>query len=235
MDWQLRRGLLDPATGSPWWRAANAALLRDSWEARELAMAGQGDPSTPSVAATVEFIRHPSAPRWYRAHNLSIVSAYLVQRDLAGSEGRVERFFLNLVLMRVLYAHALVAAPKLALSWLAPAARPLGDPRLGMTAIFLSLSRILPHRYPVGDNVEEYVLSENSFGHLLDVGVISPRLPQLYEWAASDLETPELRTLLDDGIPAYSWDPNDHDVWTPTPSALARLARRVVPAHHRSL
>lgn len=35
MDWQLRRGLLDPATASPWWRATYAAPLRDSWEARD--------------------------------------------------------------------------------------------------------------------------------------------------------------------------------------------------------
>jgi hypothetical protein len=30
-------------------------------------------------------------------------------------EGRIERFFINLVLVRVLYTHALVAAPRLAL------------------------------------------------------------------------------------------------------------------------
>ena len=37
MGWQLRRGLLNPLTaaqpGSPWWRAVNEALLRDTCEA----------------------------------------------------------------------------------------------------------------------------------------------------------------------------------------------------------
>ena len=75
---------------------------------------------------------------------MTIATAYVANEDLARAEGRVERFFINLVLVRVLYAHALVANPRLALGWLAPAAWLIGDPRLGMTGIFLSLSRILP-------------------------------------------------------------------------------------------
>jgi hypothetical protein len=145
MRWQLRRGLLNPvdthAPGSPWWRAMNECLLRDGWEARALAFGHPGTSSSPAVATSLEFIRHPSAQSWYRAHNISVVSAYLQHQHLASRESRVERFFISLVLIRVLYAHALVAAPRLALGWLAFAGRPLGDPRLGMTGIFLSLSR----------------------------------------------------------------------------------------------
>ena len=62
----------------------------------------------------------PSPRAWYLAHNVTIVRAFLDHRDLAERENRVERFFINLVLVRVLYAHALVAAPRLALAWLAP-------------------------------------------------------------------------------------------------------------------
>jgi len=50
---------------------------------------------------------------------------------------------MNVVLCRVLYAHALVAAPRIALGWLRPLAPVLGDPRLCMAGIFLQLSRIL--------------------------------------------------------------------------------------------
>src|ERR1700756_557751 len=121
MGWQLRRGLLNApdgsAPGSPWWRAVNERLLRDGWEARALAFGHPGTPSSPAVAASLEFIRHPSARRWYRAHNISVVSAYLDHQHLASRESRVERFFMNVVLARVLYAHALVAAPRLALGW----------------------------------------------------------------------------------------------------------------------
>jgi hypothetical protein len=100
MGWQLRRGLLNPtggpAPGSPWWRAMNERLLRDGWEARALALGHPGAPSSPAVAAAVEFIRRPSAQRWYRAHNISVVGAYLEHPHLASGESRVERFFINL-------------------------------------------------------------------------------------------------------------------------------------------
>jgi hypothetical protein len=235
MGWQLRRGLLNPESGpspgSPWWRTLNASLLRDTCEARALAFGRPGDPRTAGVAATLDFIREPTARAWYRAHNTSIASAYLANEDLAREEGRVERFFLNLVLIRVLYTHALVAEPRLALGWLAPFGRLIGDPRLGMTGIFLSLSRVLPDRYPLGDDVETYVDAEHSFGHLLDVGVIVPRVGRLYDWSARELGLPGLKALLvnDGPTPAYAWDPKDARVWHPEPSRLARAARRAVP------
>jgi hypothetical protein len=234
MHWQLKRGLLaSPASshpGSQWWRAINEQLLRDTAESRALAAGAGGEPSSPAVAAGVEFVEHPSAARWYRAHNMSVAGAYLANRDLAEREDRVERFFLNLVLMRVLYAHALVAAPRLALGWLAPVARPLGDPRLGMTSIFLSLSRALPERYPLGDDVAPYLELENGFGNLLDVGVIIPRLQALYDWSAECLEIPALSTLLLNGTPAYVWEPADSSYWYGSQRRLARLARHALPA-----
>lgn len=234
LGWQLRRGLLNPdshpSPGSPWWRAVNDSLLRDTCEARALAFGRPGEPRSAGVAATLEFIREPTAQSWYRAHNITIASAYLANEDLARAEGRVERFFLNLVLIRVLYAHALVAEPRLALGWLAPLGRLLGDPRLDMTGIFLSLSRVLPARYPLGDDVRRYVDDEHSFGHLLDVGVILPRLTQLYEWSAGELGLPDLNALLiqPGPIPAYAWDPGDAEVWSPEPSRLARAAQRTL-------
>ena len=238
MGWQLRRGLLNPvdgpAPGSPWWRAVNEHLLRDGWEARALAFGHPGVPSSLGVAASLQFIRYPSAQRWYRAHNISVVSAYLEHQHLASRESRVERFFINLVLMRVLYAHALVAAPRLALGWLAFAGRPLGDPRLGMTGIFLSLSRVLPDRYPLGDDLTPYLRAEHGIGHLLDVGVIQPRLALLYDWSACNLAIPGLRQLLADQTPCYAWPAHDQQPWHPPPSRPARLARMLVPATRRA-
>jgi hypothetical protein len=237
MGWQLRRGLLNPADapapGSPWWRAMNERLLQDGWEARALAFGHPGNPSSPAVGASLGFIRNPSAQRWYRAHNISVVSAYLEHRQLASRESRVERFFINLVLMRVLYAHALVAAPRLALGWLAFAGRALGDPRLGMTGIFLSLSRVLPDRYPLGDDLTPYLSAEHGIAHLLDVGVIQPRVEFLYDWSACDLAIPDLRQLLSGQIPCYAWSAHDEQPWHPPPSRPARLARTLVPATRR--
>jgi hypothetical protein len=233
MRWQLRRGLLNPIDaprpGSPWWRAINERLLHDGSEARALAFGHPGQPSSPAVTAWLEFIRRPGATRWYRAHNMSVVGGYLENEHLAAREGRIERFFINLVLVRVLYTHAMVAAPRLALGWLAPAGRLLGDPRLGMTAVFLSLSRVLPDRYPLGDDIAPYAQAENGFGHLLDVGVITPRVEPLYAWSATELDTPGLRRLLSDQTPCYAWPAADQQPWNPPPSRLARLSRRLVP------
>jgi hypothetical protein len=136
--------------------------------------------------------------------------------------------------MRVLYAHALVAAPRLALGWLAFAGRPLGDPRLGMTGIFLSLSRVLPDRYPLGDGLTPYLRAEHGIAHLLDVGVIQPRLELLYDWSACDLAIPGLRQLLDGQTPCYAWPAHDQQPWHPPPSRPARLARTLVPATRRT-
>ena len=234
MRWQLRRGLLrplhGPRSGSPWWRAVNERLLRDGWEALALTVGHDPTGATPSASPTVQFIREPTARNWYCAHNVSIVAAYLEHRDLAEQESRTERFFINLVLLRVLYAHALVSAPRLALGWLAPVAPALGDPRVRMTGIFLSISRILPDTYPLGDDVERYVAIEHQLGRLLDVGVIQPRLRQVYDWSATELGQPGLCDLLAGDVPCYAWPADDRLPWFPRPTALARMARRAVPA-----
>jgi len=233
MRWQLGRGLLNPDShaqpGSPWWRHVNEALLLDTSEASALAFGHPGEPRTPGAAATLEFIREPSARSWYRAHNLTIATAYLANEELARQESQVERFFINLVLVRVLYAHAMVAAPRLALGRLSPVSRPLGDPRLGMTAIFMSLSRVLPDRYPLAGDLTQYVEAEHSIGHLLDVGIIMPRAAQLYGWSAETLGLPEVDRLIADGTPRYAWGNDEPDVWDPAPSRLARAARRLIP------
>lgn len=232
MDWQLRRGLLnsprDVRPGSPWWRAVNEKLLHDTAEARAFAFGHGGEPSSPEVGTHLRFIRQPTARNWYRAHNTSIVAGYLANEELACEEARVERFFMNVVLLRVLYAHALVAAPRVALGWLSPFARLLGDPRLGFTGIFLSLSRVLPDRYPLGDDVHTYIGLEHGFGQMLDIGVIQPRLRPLSDWSADELGQPALRNLLAGETPTYAWDFEDAHVWQFELSRMARIARRII-------
>lgn len=71
-----------------------------------------------------------------------------------------------------------------------------------MTGIFLSLSRVLP------------------------------RFGRLYDWSSEILALPALWGLLDGSTPTYGWDAKDDaDVWDFKPSRLARLARRIAPAH----
>ena len=217
MHWQAHRGVLDPLDASPpgslWWRAVNERLLRDGCESVALVGGLDGEASSQPVRLWLEFIAKPTGRNWYRAHNASIVGAYLEHRDLAEAESAPERFFMNVALVRVLYAHALVGAPRLALGRFAPLGRVLGDPRLGAAGVFLSLRRVLPDRYPLALDVERYIADEQRLGRLLDYAVITPRLQNMYEWSAVELGQPGLLELVREGNPVYAWPYEERHVW----------------------
>jgi hypothetical protein len=238
MRWQLRRGVLQPPfsdrPGSPWWRAVNERILRDGCEAVGISGELSGPASSRTVDHWMSFADYPTARTWYRAHNGSVVAAYLEHRDLAEAENIPERFFMNVVLCRVLYAHALVSAPRISLGWLKPLAPLLGDPRLGMTGIFLQLSRVLPNEYPLRDSLQFYLGDELGFGRLLDYGIIGPRLQQLYEWSAHELGAPGLLDCIRDGALTYAWSLEDRGVWRPSESFILRLVQQALPPERRA-
>jgi hypothetical protein len=228
MHWQVRRGLLtapgSARPGSQWWRAVNEGLLRDAWEADRLAAGRPGPASSTPVSRWADFLRQPSAVSWYRAHNASIVAGYLQHQELCAAELPIERFFMNVTLSRMLYAHALVARPQLALGRMRAVSRPLGDPRWRGADLFLSLHNILPDRYPLdGITLSEILVLENHAGRLIDYGVIVPRLQALFDWAAADLGEPRLLGLIRDGLPAYAWTNGERHPWTPV------RGHRIVP------
>ncbi len=218
MRWQIRRGVLTPPgsdpPGSPWWRAVNGTLLRDTVEARLLVLGGPGTPSTPAVRHWIEFLRHPSPECWYRAHNASIVAGYLDSRQLIDGERPLERLFMDVALLRVLYAHSLLAHPRFALGRLAGIGPLLGDPRRRAADLFLSLQNVLPAVYPLMvDSVDEVLAAENPLARVIDFGVIAPRIAALYALAAADLDEPRLVDLQQDGWPVYAWPVADAQVW----------------------
>jgi hypothetical protein len=232
MRWQAQRGVLNPIDVSPpgsvWWRAMNERLLRDGCEAIGLLRGLAGEPSSQAVRLWLEFSARPTGRNWYRAHNASVVSGYLEHRNLAETENAPERFFINVALVRVLYAHVLVGAPTLALGPLAPLGRVLGDPRFGMAGMFLSLRRVVPNRYPLAFEVERYIVAEHRLGRMLDYAVIVPRLQRLYEWSAQELDEPRLLNLVRDGNPIYAWPFEQRHVWrSPNTPPAARILERV--------
>jgi hypothetical protein len=234
LRWTIERGVLgDPAAeppGSPWWRAVNARLARD------LVDATRGDRKPGATAAWwTAFLERPSPAAWYQAHNASVVAGYFEHQALAAQEPLIERFLINVALLRVLYAHALVAEPRLALGRLAPLAPRLGDPRHGMVDRFLNLGRAFPERYPVDDlTLESLLAGEGRFGRLLDYGVIAPRLTDLYAFSAEALGEPRLAGLLEDGVPCYSWPASERAPWVessrrPLPRLLFAATRPLPP------
>lgn len=236
MRWQAERGVLDPLDASPpgsrWWRAVNERLLRDGCESVALSGGVAGKPSSQAVRLWLQFIARPTGRNWYRAHNTSIVGAYLEHRELAEAESAAERFFMNVALARVLYAHALNAAPRLALGRCALLGRLLGDPRLGMAGAFLSLGRVLPERYPLAQDVRRYIAVEHRLGRTLDYAVIVPRLQRVYEWSAQELGEPRLLEMVRDGYPVYAWPYDERHVWR---SANMPMAARVLERAMRPL
>jgi hypothetical protein len=235
MRWQARRGVLNALDASPpgsvWWRAVNEQLLRDGCETVALLGGLAGEPSSQAVRLWLEFGARPTGRNWYRAHNASIVAGYLEHRNLAEAEGAPERFFMNVALLRMLYAHALAAAPRLALGRFAALGRVLGDPRVGMAGVFLSLRRVLPDRYPLALDVERYIAQEQRLGRMLDYAVIAPRLQCLYEWSAEALDEPRLLELVREGNPIYAWPFEQRHVWRPSKMTFAgRVLERVTRA-----
>jgi hypothetical protein len=222
MRWQLTRGVLnsleDDIPGSPWWRAVNEDLLRDTLGAKLLIQRGAGAPSRRSVARWVDFFNAASARSWYAAHNASVVAGYLAHSALAALEATAERFFMNVVLVRVLYAHTLVVDGDLALGRLSFLARLIGHPRSRGPQALLSMKDVLPESYPIQEaRVEELIDSENKLGRIVDYGVIAARVAALYSSSARALGEPLLLDLIVDGAPAYAWPADQHHVWKPQP------------------
>jgi hypothetical protein len=220
MRWQQARGVLnsldDDKPGSSWWRAVNEGLLRDTVEAKLLTERGEGQPSGPNVARWVKFFNAPSALSWYEAHNASVVAGYLAHAALASCEAPAERFFMNVVLVRVLYAHALVLDGDLALGRLSFLARLIGHPRSWGPQALLSMKDVLPDRYPIqGLEIEELINAENRLGRMMDYGVIGTRFDALYASSARALDEPRLLELVVDGAPAYAWPADQWHVWKP--------------------
>jgi hypothetical protein len=234
MRWQASRGVfasLDSARpGSRWWQAVNEGLLRDAWEARHLTDAATGSPSRPAVARWAAFLEAPSPKSWYRAHNASVIAGYIQHRHLAEAELPVERFFMDVALGRVLFVHALVSHPRLALGrWLWPLARRLGDPRWLGANLYLSMRNVLPDRYPLtGITIEEILGAENPIGRLIDYGVLLPRAQELYEFAAEDLNEPAVLDFISHGSLVYAWPYEDRAAWDSTRSiAATRVVTRM--------
>ena len=134
------------------------------------------------------------------------------------------------MLLRVLYAHALGAAPGLALGRFAPlgrcwATRASGWP--GRSCPSVASSRTATP--PTGGSTE-YIEVERGVGRLLDYGVIGPRLQLLYGWAARELHQPDLLDLISSGCPVYVLPLPERWVWRPVRlSIAARVLRRVTP------
>ena len=124
---------------------------------------------------------------------------------------------MNVALLRVLFTHAMLVRPRLALGPLAALGPLLADPRSRTVRMFLDLGRSFPSEYPVAAPVEEAIRDEHALARLLDYGLIAPRLSALYarrykmvdnyrtrdpkvaaNQGAGDVQLPQARVIKDD-------------------------------------
>lgn len=209
--WECRRGVLNPLHrgGSAWWRAVNDQIVLDSEAAARLPGA---DPSSlgKGEAAWQRWIASRRDLDWYRAHNTSVVSAYIERRDMARLEPESEHALLNVVLYRVLYAQLMEEGrgaggdhPLLdALGKIA------GDPCFPAVDVVVHVDALYPDDYPMTASQHQALLGRGgSLGslanRLFDDVVVLERCALAYHTAARVLDLPALLDFVTEEGPFY--------------------------------
>ncbi|MCH2032839.1 MAG: hypothetical protein MK202_04880 [Tenacibaculum sp.] len=114
IKWQIQRGVLNTIhckskKGSSWWRKMNMQIIFDSELANKIVALNHDFSEIPeSVKYWINYIKSPSSKSWYKAHNSSIISASIKFSDEIESESIIEKKFIQDVLIRVMYAQAMV-------------------------------------------------------------------------------------------------------------------------------
>ena len=188
-----------------WWRAVNERLLRDGCESVALTGHLPGPPTSPTVELWMRFIRRPTGRTWYRAHNASVVTR--VPRAPGAGRSRERRRTL-LHERRALPSPLRPCAQRCARSLARMATAPRSSPRGSATRHDRDLPASFPrapYAYPLTGDVSSYLGDELSFGRAIDFGIIQPRLQYLYEWSATELNTPGLTDCIHEGSLTYAW------------------------------
>jgi hypothetical protein len=235
MEWEVRRGVLNPPghtpPGSGWWRAVNERLLRDVEAARLLDSWGTEPASGHGpVAWWLSFFQNPGPQAWYRAHNASVIAGYLTAAPLALHETDHEQKLMNLILMRVLYAHLMEEHGPLHPGPLSHIGRLFADPRSFGIGRIVKVPSFYPPHYPLDDSdgrqeaQHQHRWARSLFLMLIDEDMVIPRLEKLYWFVAELLALPRLVHLAIRGMPSYPWG-----ALVPA-SEIERLTLTVTPA-----
>lgn len=208
MGWEERGVLRPPGAnpcGSEWWSEVNLWFIYLS-KLGEKAYDVQFPKSQLPVPSQfwVTFIEEPNSVNWYRAHNSSIINAYIKYPHLAKKETVPEMIFINMVLYRLLFAQSIVEGqfvfPKLS--------KILGDPRGGAVQFITNLDAYYPSHYPMTkEEIADVLGKTHSLDELgvklLDDVLIEPELTHLYKEASTWNNQVGLKALIVNHKPAY--------------------------------
>ncbi|TMV45006.1 hypothetical protein FE783_30515 [Paenibacillus mesophilus] len=206
IEWMIRRGVLDPRGGSPWWKAVSGMNLYHAELARLACEQDAGGLEWEApVRLWLDYMARPSECLWYRAHNSSVVRSYIEHAGIAADEQRDEQKFMNAVLSRLLYAQWIVGKRDglKALGWR------LAHPTLPVIGALLRRSAFYPILYPARTKhspLTRPLAALDELGvHILDNILILPQASALYRQAAKWNLIPELAGFLHNNCPAYPW------------------------------
>jgi hypothetical protein len=176
-------------------------------------------PEFPSpVRAWLEYLEHPSAVSWYRAHNASVVHAYLARLDEAKLEPAAEQRFMRHVLIRLLCAQALVEAGR-HVRWLGA----LSDPRGTFIPRLLRFDLLYPQRYPLPSSQSRAEEVARAAVEAAELAIWRPALALLFQHGARWLDMPEMCAMVHEGQLYYpELGPNRHS--EPKLRAFLRMA-----------
>jgi hypothetical protein len=150
MRWEIERGLFEPLDhperpGSPYWRAANAALCYYSELAALVHETGISQARVGrEVCAWLDYFARPSPGTWYRAHTCSLIRGSIDHRAEARQEPVAEQRFINEALYRLIHAEAMVRG-----AVLGKLGRVAADPRLPAVHVVVQMESLYPRHYPL--------------------------------------------------------------------------------------
>jgi uncharacterized protein YqjF (DUF2071 family) len=233
MGWEISRGVLNPLDadqpGSPWWRAVNAGLLVDQVESIGPPDSGPGGLGVQRWRA---FLSEPTPVNWYAAHNTSVVNGYLESAELATREAMSEQWFINLVLIRVLFAHASIADDRSVGNLVGELGAVLSQPTGRAISDAVHLNDFYPATYPIHPCHAWWAELAPSawFERFVDKRFVLPHTTALFRSASTTLNFDDLALLAINDVPAYPW-PLIQGGASPSPPRRTWLGRLL---HHRS-
>jgi hypothetical protein len=211
LSWEVRRKVLNPSdhhegSGSSWWRNVNLKFIVTAQIASEIHEGKNEDDHEVNneISLWLEYLKNPSPRSWYRAHNASIVRAYLDFMHYAHHETIYEQTFINEVLYRVLFAQAMVEEDTIFQKIGEIAANPM----LPSVNLMVHIPAFYPVHYPLNHDDIKFVMHQGhgaggDIERAFDEYLIYPHIPELYQELAKLINIPQLVHLQKEGKPIY--------------------------------
>lgn len=210
LRWEIERGVLNPLDaeeqmGSRWWRDVNLEFIIISEIAAEIHEGKLPEhPVNNEIQLWLNYLKERTGQSWYRAHNASIVRAYLNCVEQAKEESIYEQTFMNEVLYRVLYAQAMVEDDS--------PFKELGvfgsSPMSPAVDIMVKIPSFYPDNYPLSEEDIKNVMHKGHGidGHLervFDKYLILEHIEALFAQASKWMNIPRLKHFIKSKIPIY--------------------------------